>query len=268
MSREWMKDAKCRGDDPDKYDLDLIKLRPSQKAIYAALLCNGCPVAAQCAAGALRGQGSGTIRGGAPIADKLSEHARHQLQQAVLTGKVPQPTPQQVNQLKHASKLRNASSKDDERQKAWQLQRKIDRWETRRCDECGVGVKPATLPDDIWPERNLPHDPIWRKHVCIDCGTQQDRQREEKAYATRTETERAAEEAARQMAERPFVPSLMLATEEDFAETMIRWERRACRWCLASIKPKVLPEDVWPDRTLAANGDTCIKCHEENTRIA
>jgi hypothetical protein len=261
MSREWMKDAKCRGDDPDKYDLDIVKLRPSQKAVYAALLCKDCPVAAQCAAEALRGQGSGTIRGGAVITDKISEHARHQLQQAVLTGKVPQPNPAQVHALKKAPSKRNTTTKDDERQRMWQLQRKMDRWDSRRCDECGVGVKPATLPNEVWPERNLAHDPMWRRHVCTACGERQERQREEEAYAARIEAEQ-------RMAEKPFVPSLTLASDENYTDTMYRWQGRMCRWCLAPIKPKVLPDEVWPDRRLAANGDTCIECHEENTRIA
>jgi hypothetical protein len=261
MSRDWMKDAKCRGDDPDKYDLDIVKLRPSQKAVYAALLCKDCPVAAQCAAEVLRGQGSGTIRGGAVITSKLSDHARNQLQQAVLTGKVPQPNPAQIHTLKKAPGKRNTTTKDDARQKSWQLQRKMDRWDSRRCDECGVGVKPASLPDEIWPERGLTHDPMWRTHICRACGERQERQREEKAYAARTEAEQ-------RMAEKPFVPSLTLTPDEDYTDTMHRWQGRMCRWCMALIRPKVLPDEIWPDRALAANGDTCIKCHEENTKIA
>lgn len=265
MPRDWVKDAKCRDDNPDKYDLDIVRLPPSQKAVYAALLCNGCPVAAQCAAEVLRGQGSGTIRGGAVITSKLSDHARNQLQQAVLTGKVPQPQPRQINRLQHAPQIRNTTSKDDARQKSWQLQRKMDRWDSRRCDECGVGVKPASLPDEIWPERSLTHDPMWRTHICRACGERQERQCEEAAYAARVEAERAAEEAARQAV---YIPTLAIEPDADLADTMQRWERRACRWCLALIRPKVLPDEIWPDRVLAANGDTCIKCHEENTRIA
>lgn len=268
MSNDWKLRAKCRGDDPNKYDLDIIKLRPSQMAVYAALLCNGCPVAAQCAAMAMRNQEQGVILGGAPVRDKFGTGVTEHLKQVMLTGKIPQPKPTQVHALKTRPSRRNSTARDEERQKLWQLQRKMERWESRECEVCHVPVKPATMPKEIWPERIRVHDPNWRRHVCTECGQRQDREKEDRAYE---EARRKLEEqrAQREEAERLRLQAPALNLEElETAEIVTRWQFRTCRWCMTLIRPTVLPDHYWPDRTLAANADTCVKCHEENARTA
>lgn len=290
MSREWTTRAKCRGDNPDKYDLDKVNLTPGQLTGYAALLCRDCPVARICAQDALHYRDTGVIRGGVAIRGDASYR---DLETVARFGETPTPTTRQLQRLKGASRKKPVTEQYRRNQRRWQIRRMKERWQDRCCAECGVPVKSGSLPQDVWPERLLAHDPSWRRHVCTECGQRQDREKEAAAYAEqqRKEDERKRREQARAVREeekrrrreeaerrreaeraeteerirraernRIYTPTLALEPERD---VMMRWENRVCRWCLARMRPGVVPEHVWPDRPLAATHDACVKCHDE-----
>lgn len=63
--QNWWNRAKCRNDDPDRYDLNLDRsIRRDEKDCIAEELCEGCPVLAECAADALATNNVGIVRAG------------------------------------------------------------------------------------------------------------------------------------------------------------------------------------------------------------
>lgn len=62
LRNEWRDQAKCNGDDPEKYDL--ARAKTPSKDYIAYKLCKGCPVIAECAADVLERNNYGTVRAG------------------------------------------------------------------------------------------------------------------------------------------------------------------------------------------------------------
>jgi len=61
----WWNRAKCRNDDPNRYDLDRDRsIRRDEKSRIAEELCEGCPVLAECAADVLENNNIGLVRAG------------------------------------------------------------------------------------------------------------------------------------------------------------------------------------------------------------
>ena len=158
---EWKLRAKCRGESTDKFDLDVIGLRYNALRDYANQVCRGCPVMAQCAADALRQDDRGVIRGGEPLS--LTTHKRflvRRLQFVVLNGH-----PEEKRGDPRRRKPKQYGEKDRQRQRKYQQRRKIERWQDRRCQDCGVLMKSATMDEGVWPDRVVGHTHL----VCVDC---------------------------------------------------------------------------------------------------
>lgn len=62
LRKNWWNEAKCHGDDPEKYDLG--RTRTPNKEYAAYKLCKGCPVIAECAADVLEHNNYGIVRAG------------------------------------------------------------------------------------------------------------------------------------------------------------------------------------------------------------
>ena len=63
--QNWWNRAKCKGDNPDRYDLNLDRsIRRDEKGRIAEELCEGCPVLAECAADVLENNNIGLVRAG------------------------------------------------------------------------------------------------------------------------------------------------------------------------------------------------------------
>lgn len=60
---EWMTEAKCAGDDIERYSTDNLGTGPGVQA-KARALCAGCPVIRECGIDALRFDTRGVVRGG------------------------------------------------------------------------------------------------------------------------------------------------------------------------------------------------------------
>lgn len=69
IDRDWMKDAKCKGDDPTKWHSDN---RGGGQEKKARELCRGCPVIRECAAYHIQFETSGVVVAGIPVPDAAS----------------------------------------------------------------------------------------------------------------------------------------------------------------------------------------------------
>lgn len=68
----WRKRAKCRGTDPDEFDL----VRRTGKQQIAAALCAGCPVIRECAQDVLHYRDTGMVRAGTYLPDHAGDAHR------------------------------------------------------------------------------------------------------------------------------------------------------------------------------------------------
>lgn len=62
LRKNWWNHAKCKGENPDNYDL--ARARVPNRDYAARKLCEGCPVIAECAADVLEHNNYGTVRAG------------------------------------------------------------------------------------------------------------------------------------------------------------------------------------------------------------
>lgn len=161
--RSWVTKGKCAGEDPLKWDLDIVKMPRTELVGYATDLCKDCPVIAQCAAETLTSKEYGVIRAGRAL--KSGTRYREYMQHVVIHGEPPEV------------RVRSYEQKDRERQKKYQLERKIKRWEHHACTLCTAPMKPEGLPDDLWPERVIAANP----KVCRSCFDLTNQKREARA---------------------------------------------------------------------------------------
>lgn len=84
---EWMTEAKCAGDDVERYSTDNLDTGPGVQA-KARALCAGCPVIRECAIDALRFDTRGVVRGGFAFSEDATKANRFRQTVAVKLGVV------------------------------------------------------------------------------------------------------------------------------------------------------------------------------------
>lgn len=126
---DWMTEAKCAGDDIERYSTDRLGTGPGVQA-KARKLCAGCPVMRECAIDALRFDTRGVVRGGFAFSEDATKVNRFRQKVALQLGVV---APKRSVRLVKDPPLRTHCARNHELTPA---NTKIRSDGTRMCREC------------------------------------------------------------------------------------------------------------------------------------